>query len=376
MMVTDRYLIREMNEKLVLQTIIDKELISRADLAKETKLNKATISSIVSALLEKKFVLEVGSGESSGGRKPIMVKLNDRAGVTLSIDLGPKYTSFMFSYLNGETVMEKRLISYVHSVGTAKQLIDDEIGNAAIILKGTPYGLVGICIGLHGIVDDNQLLFSPFYSFDSMDLKKGLEKKWGVQVFLENEANLSAIGEYKYSISSPNLICLNIKYGIGAGIILNDQLYKGANGFAGEIGHVIAVPDGLRCSCGNAGCLELYASEYRILYTYGQHCEEEDISFERFLNDYESGHPAAITALKEFVKYIAIGLNNLITSFNPEVIILNSKLTSQVGGMMEQVNDEIKYRLNERIKIRASTLSDRSLLLGASYLVSRAFLGL
>lgn len=377
MSVTDRYAIREMNEKLVLQTIIDKQVISRADLAKETKLNKATVSSIVARLLEKNFVLELGIGESSGGRKPILLKFNHQAGVALSIELGPKYTSFMFTYLNGEVLLEKRLTTYVHSVESAFDLISEEIASASEELGKSVYGLVGICIGLHGIVNENQLIFSPFYKFDSLRLKQWLEQKWQVSAYLENEANLSAIGEYKYSLSASNLISLNIKYGIGAGIILNDELYRGANGFAGEIGHLIAVPDGgISCSCGNSGCLELYASEYRILYTYGNESQMEDISFERFLDDYRQGHPAANAALSEFIKFIAIGINNLITSFNPEVIILNSKLTTQIDGLMDKVNEEIKYRMNERIRIKASTLSERSMLLGASYLASRAFLGL
>lgn len=376
MSITDKYVIREMNEKLVLQNIIDKSVISRADLAKETNLNKATISSIVSRLIEKDFVQELGIGESSGGRKPILLKFNDKAGITLSVELGPKYTSFMFSYLNGEVIEERRLRTFAHSVQTAEELISSEISTTLKSLQSCTYGLVGICVGLHGIVNEDALVFSPFYDFDSLHLKEILERKWKVNVYFENEANLSAIGEYKFSMSAPNLISLNIKYGIGAGIILNDELYKGANGFAGEIGHLIAVPDGLRCSCGNAGCLELYASEYRILYTYGNGTKEEDISFERFLTDYKAGHPAALDALAEFIKFIAIGINNLITSFNPDVIILNSKLTNQIDGLMDRVNEAIKYRMNERIRIKESILLERSMLLGASYLTSRKFLGL
>ena len=374
--VTDRYAIREMNEKLVLRLIIDKKVISRADIAKETKLNKATVSSIVSRLIEKDFVKELGIGESSGGRKPILIKFNDKAGISLSVELGPKYTSFMFSYLDGEVIQENKIITYQQSVPLAEELISAEITKTLSRLKSSAYGLVGICIGLHGIVHDHKLVFSPFYDFDSLQLKNELEEKWQVAVHLENEANLSAIGEHHFYMASPNLISLNIKYGIGAGIILNNHLYKGANGFAGEIGHLITVPDGIQCSCGNMGCLELYASEYRMLYTYSNQSKWEDISFERFLEDYRAGHPAAISAVSEFIKFIAIGINNLITSFNPEIIVLNSKLTNQIDGLMDRVNDELKYRLNKRIRIKASLLLERSMLLGASYLTSRSFLGI
>ena len=365
-----------MNEKLVLQTIIEKEIISRADISKETKLNKATVSSIVARLLEKNFLLELGSGESSGGRKPILVKFNEHAGVTLSIELGPNYTSFLFANLGGEVLYEKRTQEYATSENAAVELISQEIKKVLSTLKPSVYGLVGICVGLHGIVNNHELVFSPFYNFDSLVLKEELERIWEVPVLFENEANLSVIAEHKIRSASANLISLNIKYGIGAGIILNNALYKGANGYAGEIGHLITVPDGLPCSCGNNGCLELYASEYRILYTYGSKSNAEDVSFSRFLEDYESGHPAANEALSEFVKYIAIGISNLITSFNPEVVILNSTLTNQIDGLMDRVNEEIKYRLNERIRIKASTLSERSMLLGANYLASREFLGI
>ncbi|MCL1948832.1 MAG: MarR family transcriptional regulator, partial [Turicibacter sp.] len=107
--VTDRYVIRERNEKLVLKTIIRRDSISRADIAKETLLNKATVSSIVADLLDRNLLTELGEGQSSGGRKPILVRFNHQAGIVLSVDLRPDRMIFLFTYLNGEPLMEERL---------------------------------------------------------------------------------------------------------------------------------------------------------------------------------------------------------------------------------------------------------------------------
>ena len=367
MSVTDRYVIREMNEKLVLSTIIQQEIISRADISKRTNLNKATVSSIVNNLITKGLISELGMGESSGGRKPIMVTFEGKAGVSLSFDLGPNYISSMLSYLNGDIVIEKTTMSvgttYEDILTTLKELIEFYYN----VMPDTTYGLIGICIGIHGIVNENQLVFSPFYSFGDFNLKDELESLYNVPVILENEANLSALGEKKYTTNSSNLISISVKYGIGAGIIINDALFTGVNGYAGEIGHLITVPNGKMCPCGNQGCLEQYASEHQILNQYREKVGKSEISFSQFKKDYEAKKPEALEVMDIFVNFMAIGINNLITSFNPEVIIINSKFASQIETIIDQIKNKLTYKINGYTQIKASILKDKSTLLGGSY---------
>ena len=375
MTVTDRYVIREMNEKLVLNTIIQKEPISRADISKQTNLNKATVSSIVNDLLTKNLTLELGTGKSSGGRKPILVTFNHRAGISLSIDLGPDYLSLLFTYLNGEILSERCIPFTEAGKDNVSQLIKKTVEVLLPKLPETPYGIVGICIAIHGIVHENKLIFSPFYNFESDQIKQDLEDYYKVPVHFENEANLSALGEQRHTSPSPNLISLNIKYGIGAGIILNGSLFTGVHGRAGEVGHLIAIPGGKPCPCGNHGCLEQYASEFQLLKNYTESQDGQHQSFNHFKRDYLAGNPVALNAMEQFTQFIAIGINNLCSSFNPEVIIINCRITNQIEGVIEKIREKLSSQLTRGIILKSSSLQEKSTLLGGAYVNTREFLG-
>jgi len=373
--ITDKYIIREMNEKLVLKTIIDEGAVSRAEIAKILNLNKTSVSSIVGDLLTRDLIIELGAGKSSGGRKPTILTFNAKAGYSLSFDVGPNNITSILTYLNGDFVADK----YTNTDNLAAEHILDNLKADIEIylnkLKNSTYGIVGICIGIHGIVNNNKVIFSPFYSFDEIDLKAELEATFKIPVLLENEANLAALGEQKHTTSASNLVSISVKHGVGAGTILNGKLYTGTDGHAGEIGHLITVINGHQCPCGNQGCLELYASEYNILKGYQVALNLESISFTRFKKDYYANTLEAKKWMTYFAWYMAIAVNNLITTFNPEVIIINSRFTNQIAGIVEQIKAELHYKGQGEVVIKYSTLDREATLLGGSHLNCAQFLG-
>jgi len=373
--VTDKYVIREMNEKLVLRTIIGEGTISRADIAKQLNLNKTSVSSIVSDLIEKDLVVETGSGESSGGRKPILVMFNNKAGYSLSFDVGPDYISSLLTYLDGSFVADGYTFTKPVSSDGLFDVLKEFIENYLEQIPKSTYGITGICIGLHGIVNESNLVFSPFYSLDCDVLKEKIESNFKIPVLIENEANLAALGEQKLEPTVSNLVSLSIKYGIGAGVILNGALYTGSDGHAGEIGHLIAAINGRQCACGNHGCLEQYASEYHILQTYKEYANLESINFMRFKQDYFKKKPMAQNVMSQFIQYMVIAVNNLITTFNPEIIIINSRITNQIDGVVDQIKDQLLYKGQGNIIIKASTLDRQATLLGGAHLNNVRFLG-
>lgn len=376
MSVTDKYAIREMNEKLVLRTIIQEESISRADIAKLLNLNKTSVSSIVGDLLTRDLIVELGVGESSGGRKPTILTFNKKAGFSLSFDVDPKHITSILTYLDGEFVADKYTSTNDFSAKNILDTLKSDIEMYLNKLESSTYGIVGICIGIHGIVNDNQLIFSPFYSFDQIDLKAELEAIFKIPVLLENEANLAALGEQKHTTLTSNLVSLSVKHGVGAGIILNGTLYTGADGHSGEIGHLITVIDGHQCPCGNQGCLELYASEYHILQGYRESLNLESVSFTKFKKDYFANHLEAKRLMAQFIQYMMIAVNNLITTFNPEVIIINSRFTNQIDGIIDQIKNQLLYKGKGKTIIKASTLDREATLLGGAHLSSVQFLGI
>ena len=373
--VTDKYVIREMNEKLVLKTIIKEGTISRADIAKQLNLNKTSVSSIVADLIEKDLILETGSGESSGGRKPILVMFNHQAGYSLSFDIGPDYISSLLTYLDGSFVADSYTSTEPVIGGDLHAVLKVRIVAYLEQIPTSTYGITGICIGLHGIVNENQLVFSPFYALDCDLLIEEIESSFNIPVLVENEANLAALGEQKLEPTVSNLVSLSIKYGIGAGVVLNGTLYTGSDGHAGEIGHLITAIDGRQCACGNRGCLELYASEYHLLQTYKELSNLDSVNFMRFKQDYFGNQPLAKQVMEQFIQYMVIAVNNLITTFNPEIIIINSRITSQVDGIIDQIKDQLLYKGQGKIIIKASTLDREATLLGGAHLNNVRFLG-
>ena len=375
--VTDKYVIRERNEKLLLRTIIQKEPISRADISKYLSLNKTTVSSIVTDLMEKNLVIEIGSGESSGGRRPILVKFNKKAGYTLSFDIGPDYVSSLLTYLDGKSFVADGYVP-VESISSDDlcKIIKESVEKYLEQISKSTYGITGICIGLHGIVNENKLIFSPFYSLDCEKLKEEIESSFNIPVLIENEANLAALGERKLEPNISKLVSLSIKYGIGAGVILNGALYTGADGHAGEVGHLITSVDGRPCLCGNNGCLEQYASEHHILQMYRERTGIENVGFTKFKQDYLMNDPIAKSVMSQFIQYMAIAVNNLIVTFNPEVIIINSRITNQINEVIDQIKEQILYKGQGKIIIKASTLDRRATLSGGGYLNNISFLGL
>ena len=373
--VTDKYVIREMNEKLVLKTIIDEGTISRADLAKQLDLNKTSISSIVADLIEKDLVVETGSGESSGGRKPILVMFNYKAGYSLSFDVGPDYISSLLTYLDGSFVADSYTPVDSTSTDDLCVTIKAFIQKYLDQINNTTYGITGICIGLHGIVNEDQLVFSPFYSLDCSKLKEEIESSFNIPVMLENEANLAALGEQKLKPNVSNLVSLSVKYGIGAGVILNGTLYTGSDGHAGEVGHLITAINGRQCPCGNHGCLEQYASEHHILQAYKEYANLKSVNFMRFKQDYLRNIPIAQNVMSQFIQYMVIAVNNLITTFNPEIIIINSRITNQIEGIVDQIKNQLLYKGQGKIIINSSTLDRQATLLGGVHLNNVKFLG-
>lgn len=373
----DKYAIRELNEKIILKTIIQQKSISRADLSKVTKLNKSTISSIISTFLEKDYVREVGVGESSGGRKPIIIELNEKAGYSLSINLGDNFIISELMDLNSSTIIKRVYSDLVINRETVFGLLAEII---EYFIQNTPkstYNIIGVCIAVHGIVNDNKVIFSPFYSFDDLDLASILYDKFQIPIHLENEANLSVLGEKTMNEDNiQHIISISVHSGIGAGVILDGNLFTGINGRAGEVGHMVGVINGKECACGNNGCIEQYASEFSLLNQYAELIKIKNVTFEQFKQDYQHKKDEAIYIMNLFIQYISVIIQNIGTSFNPDIIIINSKFTNSIEGIISKINHYLQSKLITNTTIYSSILGERAILLGAAQINVQYFLRL
>lgn len=372
MKIADKQYIREINEILVLDIIISSSMISRAEVSKVTGLNKATVSSIVKSLEEKELIYEEGIGDSNGGRRPVMYKFKAFAGLSLSIEIGFNYISSSLTYLDGTIIQsntKKQMIHRETIIDSLIQIIEQYNQQA----PQTRYHIIGLTIGIHGIVDEDNIIFTPYYDLSQLNILEQLKSKYPFPIRLENEANLSALGEKFLTSDYGNLISISVGSGIGAGIIIDNKLYKGYRGYSGEIGHTIVVPHGQECPCGNYGCLEQYASEENLLEEYKKF-KGSDKTFEDLKNDYLHGDYEAIKIIDKFITFLSIGINNLINSFNPEVIIINSRFTNEIDDVLVKIEESLRSQMNDYLKIQASSLQEKATLLGGSYINSLQFL--
>src|SRR5699024_8298257 len=210
----------------------------------------------------------IGIGHSNRGRKPVMLLLNKNAGFSIGIDLGVDYILGVLTDLDGNVIEEFNVEFTNKNPDYVISLIKSSIQQLILKAPESKYGIVGIGIGVPGVIDtDNKILLAPNLNWRDVDILKEIEKSFNLPVLVDNEANAGAYGEKKYGSGKniSNLIYISAGIGIGVGIILNNVLFKGKHGISGEVGHLSIHFNGKKCTCGNVGCWELYASENALL---------------------------------------------------------------------------------------------------------------
>lgn len=372
----DQGLVKKINRSIVLDTIEKKGPVSRAQISKITGLNKATVSTMVSVLINKSFVYEIGPGQSSGGRKPIMLYFNNHAGYSIGIDLGVNYILAILTDLKGAIIEEINEPLYNKDKSSVLEQIHNIISTLISKSPSSPHGIIGIGIGVPGIVDENEkILFAPNLGWNQVDLKKTLENELSIPVSIMNEANAGAHGEHLYGAgkSINNLVYISIGIGIGTGIIINNNLYTGATGISGEMGHFTIEANGKKCPCGNRGCWELYASESVLLEEIEKinvFKSKKEINIENIISEARNGNQYILQILNKIGEYIGIGLTNAINTFNPEMVIIGNRLSRFENWLINQINSTLKERLStfhqNSTSIKFSKMGYYSCALGAS----------
>jgi len=382
----DLHLMKKINKSIVLDTIIKKSPISRAQISEITGLNKGTVSSLVQELIDSHLVCEIGPGQSSGGRKPVLLLFNKHAGYAIGVDLGVNYILIVLTDLLGGVVKKEKVPIQQNAVEDVLPILTELIRSMLGSVPDSPYGAVGIGIGVPGITDGNgRILFAPNLGWENVDLGGLLKQTFAFPIHVDNEANAGAIGEKEFGAGRDvsNLIYVSIGMGIGTGIVLNRELYRGADGFSGEMGHVTIEYNGKRCSCGNRGCWELYASEKALLDQARELPAVAELGI-RQINIAAVAELAraerheVLHLLNQIGEYLGIGLINIMNSFNPELIVIGNRFTDLEPWLSKPLLRVLESRSlpypRKRLKIQFSNLGRLSTALGAAYMAISEFL--
>ncbi|HEX7158332.1 MAG TPA: ROK family transcriptional regulator, partial [Edaphobacter sp.] len=259
---------RQINRNLVFNLIRTRQPISRADLARVSGLQRSTISLIVEDLIRDRWILEGATGRLPRGRRPTFLELNHQRAV-ISVDIHPAQTTVAVTDLGGKIVAQQ----VVNLPVDPKRAIPTIIAAIKKLIANHPaISFDGIGISLPGRADPQlqKLIFAPNLKWPVLSLKSKIQRATGLRVEMDNVANACALSEVWFGDSDGlhDLVVVNVSEGIGTGIFSNGQLLRGANGMAGEFGHVEMEHDGHPCGCGGRGCWETVASNRAGLRYY------------------------------------------------------------------------------------------------------------
>lgn len=357
---------KQHNRDLVLRTIFANESISRAEVARVTNLTRTTVSDVVNNLLEEGLVEEVGRGESIGGKTPILLSIVADSRYLIGLNLAQD--KFIGAIVNLRGEIKEMVEAPVHdedgknALDLVYQLIDQ-------LMKKRIKPIVGIGVGAPGLVNTREGVVVNAVNLEWQDLPLGqlLEKKYKIPVSILNDSQATAIGEFVYGgahAHDENLIVVNVKHGIGSGILVNGQLFQGDGGGAGEIGHVVVQENGELCRCGKHGCLETISSARAVLRQLNLKSLDEAKSA------FDAGDEKAKWVIQNTAHYLGISLANLIGILNIQKIIITGDMTRFGASWMDEVNNSMRNaalaRLSENTKLELGTLDYRACILGAS----------
>ena len=374
----DQALIKRINTAIVLEAILREEPLSRAKISEVTGLNKATVSSLVQDLIDNQLVREIGTGVSSGGRKPVMLEFISTAGYSVGIDLGVNYLRGVLTDLRGAVVAERKEPLSASDPDEVFNVLRPFIQSLISEAPDSPFGVVGIGVGVPGLVDSSgSVLYAPNMNWREVPLKDALSRTFGIPVLIDNEANVGALGERTFGSGRgvSNMVYVSVGIGIGTGLILQRSLYKGSSGFSGELGHLSVEAHGKPCRCGNRGCWELYASEQALLEQASELGFPGDL--DELLAAAEAGDEKVRMLLAGIGEYLGVGIANIVNIFNPDAVIIGNRMSRAQPWIEDAVGKTLEERaLNfhlRGVQLLFAELGGRSAVMGAAELSIAAF---
>ncbi|WP_066068102.1 ROK family transcriptional regulator [Neobacillus soli] len=376
MVTGDAAYIKKINRSIIIREIVKEGMISRADLSKVTALTRATISAQVADLLEEGLIVETQLEYNFVGRKPIMLSLNGQAGYALGIDLDFEQISFTLSNLLGQPISSTIIEIKTNDYSEVLKILIEQINKFKAEYMDSRYGIVGIVIAIHGLVSIDEIIhYVPRFNWHGIYLKKDLEEEIGIKIYLENNANLSSFAQRVFfHHETNNLLCATLYSGIGLGMMMNYEFFRGHDGFAGEAGHMIIMPGGKQCNCGNKGCWEKYASESSIFEYLSEKRNIKNLTYEQIQRWLEEGDEEVTELMEHFIYYLSIGLNNMINMYNPDVLVLESELLRMYPDSLNKIRENLNSSISHYRELLISPIGKKSCVLGACALAIKHFL--
>lgn len=368
-----------MQEAQVVDALRRQTAVSRTDISRLTNWSRPKVTSVVDKMIDRGFLMEVGEGDSQGGRRPTMLRLNNRLGYLIGVDIGATSMDLMLADLNAQALMRDSGLADVRSnpdvlLGEVKKRLLKMVHQQSLV----PEQILGIGIGVPGPVDfaSGTLVAPPLMpTWENFSIRDFFQQAFPqASVWVDNDVNVMALGELRAGagIGVDNFIFVKIGTGIGAGVICHGLVHRGSTGSAGDIGHIRVDPNGPVCHCGNIGCLEILAAGPAIaarameaarngssailarkLEANGDMLRPEDVGAAA-----REGDRVAIEIIQSSGHMVGDVLAGLVNFFNPSVIF--------VGGGVANIGNQLLASIRQAVLSRSTALATRDLVISYS----------
>ena len=392
--IADQVLVRETNLSSVLRLIYKEAPISRAQLATKTGLNKSTVSSLVEDLLGRDLIHETGVNSVGTGRPATLLEINPKAGCIVGAEFGVDFVAVVLTDFMGHILWRKQVdADPAESLETTLDQTLALANEAIAVSKEMKFSLLGLGLATPGTVDLNEgvLIFAPNLHWHDVPFREIFSKSTGLKVFIENDANAAAVAEHLFGTARQlrDFIFVFAGIGLGGGLFLNGELYRGKNGYAGEIGHSPIMAEAFQnpCHCGNRGCWETYANQYSIISRVHARLEVKrsslipallveqnaPLSISLIKQAADAGDNEAIDSFAEAGAAIGQGFAGLVNIFNPEKIILGGPLSVAGEYLLPSIRKTVSKHslpeIDQQVDIGLSVFGPDASLIGAVAIV-------
>lgn len=378
--------------EIVLRLIWKEHEISRAEIARRVDVSRSTVSEIVGVLLPKGLVAEVGTGPSRGGRRPIVLRFQDDAHTIIGVEMGATHVQVTLTNLRGRLIAWEHRDHPVRDDPEGTRRIIGELCDAVLRAGGLPRNrLMGIGIAVPSPVDPahpdglSELVMPEWHGRLGLE---GLGARFGVPLLVDNDANLGALAEHWWGAGRgvDDFAYIKIATGLGSGHVIGGEIYRGASGVAGEIGHLAMDPHGELCICGLRGCLATMVGAPALVKRAGallaEHPDSVLAAAPPTIASIEdaalAGDALALRLVHEAAEHLGIAIASLLNLMNPSMVVLGGGLTRVGELLLEPLRAHASRRtLASSLSaspIRIAELGPQAIAIGAATLVLKAAL--
>ena len=374
-----RSLLRDLNVGLLIELVRSTGSISRAELARQSQLSAPTVSAIIGQLLKRGIVVETTTAPSSGGRPPVLLSIDPKAGYVVGIKIRGDGLTTVVCDLDAQIVSS--LEHYVPLVGdpvAAIDAVERETRRALRDAAVPPSKVLGVGVGLSGIIDTGQGVckISHLLQWRDVELAEPLRRRMDLPVWIENDVNTLAIAE-KWAgdaLEARDFVTLSVGRGVGLGIVVDRTVYRGAHGASGEFGHMIVEPGGPKCECGRFGCLEAMVGEGALRRRVSER-KGYDVSRDELVLLVEMGDSATLEVMDSAGRKLGLAVANVVTLLNPELLIICGEGTALgpvfLDPIISAVREQTFADLGRQLAIKVQSWGDEAWAVGAATLVLR-----